>query len=214
MGRMARSCIQSMLKLTNSVLGMVGIAVAIYAIWMLRVWLRHYESTEVPIPWFIYTVLGLGVAVCVISCSGHVAAETATGCCLYIYMVFVFLLFVLEATVTADIFLNHNWKEDFPEDPTGNFDNLKDFIQENFDICKWIGLSVVALEGINILLAMILKALGPHPERYYESDDEYLPARVPLLKNYIPPQSYVVGDPAYSVKNNAWNMRVNSKTSR
>ena len=33
---------------------------------------------------FIYTFLGLGVALCVITCSGHVAAETANGCCLYL----------------------------------------------------------------------------------------------------------------------------------
>jgi len=28
--------------------------------------------------------LGLGVAFCVITCLGHVAAETANGCCLYL----------------------------------------------------------------------------------------------------------------------------------
>lgn len=33
---------------------------------------------------FIYTFLGLGVTFCVITCSGHVAAETANGCCLYL----------------------------------------------------------------------------------------------------------------------------------
>ncbi|KAL6536945.1 hypothetical protein OROHE_012529 [Orobanche hederae] len=128
-----------------------------------------------------------------------------------LYMAFVFLLFVLEAAVTADVFLNHNWEEDFPKDPTGNFDQLKDFIKANFDTCKWIGLTVVALQGLSVLLAMILKALGPRTERYYESDDDYLPDRVPLLKNYVPPQSYVVSEPAYGVKKDAWNMRINSK---
>lgn len=36
--------------------------------------------------------------------------------------------------------------QDFPEDPTGNLDHLKDFVKDNFDICKWIGLTVVALQ--------------------------------------------------------------------
>lgn len=67
------------------------------------------------------------------------------------------------------------------------------------------------MQGLSMLLAMILKALGPHTERYYESDDDYLPDRVPLLKNYVPPQSYVISDPAYGVKNDAWNIRINSK---
>lgn len=213
MGRMARICIQSLLKAVNSGLGMVGIAMILYALWMLRVWLRHLQSDTAPIPWFIYAILGLGVTLCVIFCSGHIAAETANGCCIYIYMVFVFLLFVLEAAVTADIFLNHSWEEDFPEDPSKNFDQLKHFIRKNFDICKCIGLTVVAVQGLSILLAIILKALGPHSERYYESDDDYLPDRVPLLKNYVPPQSYVVDDQTYG-KNGSWNMRINSKGSR
>ncbi|KAL6565457.1 hypothetical protein OROHE_004512 [Orobanche hederae] len=126
-------------------------------------------------------------------------------------MVFVFLFFVLEAAITADVFLNHNWKEDFPEDATGNLDKLRDFINNNFDICKWVGLAVVALQGVSMLLAMILKALGPHSERYYESDDEYLPDRVPLLKNYVSPQSYAAGEPAYGLRNDAWTTRMNSK---
>lgn len=33
---------------------------------------------------FIYTFLGLGITVCVITCSGHIAADTANGCCLYL----------------------------------------------------------------------------------------------------------------------------------
>lgn len=48
---MARSCVQSMLKLVNSILGMVGIAMIIYALWMFRVWLRTDESLSVPVPW-------------------------------------------------------------------------------------------------------------------------------------------------------------------
>lgn len=68
------------------------------------------------------------------------------------------------------------------------------------------------MQAVSILLAMILKALGPHPERYhYESDDDYIPDRVPLLKNYVPSPSCVVGDPVYGSKNDAWNIRINSK---
>ncbi|KAG6423515.1 hypothetical protein SASPL_113913 [Salvia splendens] len=244
MGRMARCCVQSLLKLVNSFLGMVGIAMIIYSLWMFRVWLRTDESNDVPVPWFIYAILGLGASLCVITCSGHIAAETANGCCLYIvsfhggfglgthalfitcidvlwsgfsrcyedivlpYMAFVFMIFLLEAAVTADVFLNHNWQEDFPADATGNLDKLEDFVKDNFDICKWIGLSVVAVQGLSMFLAMVLKALGPHSEKYYESDDEYLPDRVPLLKNYAPPHG---SEPAYGVKSDSWIVRTNSK---
>lgn len=67
------------------------------------------------------------------------------------------------------------------------------------------------MQGLSILLSMVLKAMGPHLERYYESDDDYTPDGVPLLKNYVPQTSYVVGDPVYGSKNDSWNIRINSK---
>lgn len=215
MVRVLRSCIQSILKLVNSVIGMAGLAMILYSAWMIRVWQRKMgelpfvHDSDYPPPWFIYTFLGLGVTFCVITCSGHVAAETANGCCLYLYMVFVVLLLMLEAAVSVDVFLNRDWEEDFPKDPSGNFDQFKNFIQTNYEMCKWIGLSLISVQGFSLLLAMILKALGPH--QYYDSDDEYAPDRVPLLKNAPPP--YVV-DQGYGhgQKNDAW-IRVD-KTNR
>ncbi|CAA3002167.1 tetraspanin-19 [Olea europaea subsp. europaea] len=129
-------------------------------------------------------------------------------------MVFIFLLLVLEAAVTADVILNHDWEEDFPDDQTGNFDQLKDFIRQNFDTIKWIGITVVALEALSMLMAIILKALGPHPARYYESDDDDPPERVPLLRNYAPPPPHVAGDQLYGTKNDSSITRINIKASR
>ncbi|KAK6252943.1 hypothetical protein QUC31_014663 [Theobroma cacao] len=206
MVRVVRSCVQSILKLVNSIIGMVGTAMILYAIWLIRVWQREigdffpFEGSDYAAPWFIYTFLGLGVTLCVITCSGHIAAETANGCCLYFYMAFTFLLLMLEAAVTTDVFLNNDWEEDFPVDPSGSFNKFKNFIRSNFEFCKWIGFSVVSVQGLCILLAMILKALGPH--QYYESDDDIDPARVPLLKNAVHPP-YVVGSPAYGSHSHA-----------
>uniref|UniRef100_A0A6N2LTE3 Tetraspanin-19 n=2 Tax=Salix viminalis TaxID=40686 RepID=A0A6N2LTE3_SALVM len=151
MASVMRSCIQSILKLLNCVIGMVGIAMMLYAVWLIRVWQREIgdfpffddDDDDEFTPWFIYTFLGLGVALSMITFLGHIAAETANGCCLYLYMLFVFLLIMLEAGVTADIFFNRDWEEDFPEDPSGSFDQFKGFIRSSFQLCKWIGLSVV-----------------------------------------------------------------------
>ncbi|KAL6565456.1 hypothetical protein OROHE_004511 [Orobanche hederae] len=80
MGRMARCCTQFLLKLVNSGLGMAGIGLIVYALWMLRVWFRHEESAGAPIPCgFIYAILGIGATLSVITCSGHIAAETANA---------------------------------------------------------------------------------------------------------------------------------------
>ncbi|RXH90470.1 hypothetical protein DVH24_035234 [Malus domestica] len=151
-----------MLKLVNCMIGMVGLSMIM----------------------FIYTFLGLGITLLVTTCSGHIAAATKNGCCLYLvsfcfkylylafhqkrsgrllyciadlsvevdYMVFVFLLFMLEAGVTAHIFLNRDWEEDFPVDPTGRFDQFKEFVRSNLDNCKWIGLSIACVQvSLNFL---------------------------------------------------------------
>lgn len=207
---------QSVLKLVNSLVAMVGMAMVLYAVWMITVWQRHMGELpsggpNYPAPWFMYAFLGLGITLCVITCTGHIAAETANGCCLYLYILFVCLLLILEAAVAADVFLNRNWEKDFPEDPSGNLAEFEDFVRSNFEICKWIGLTIVSIQGLSLLLAMILKALGPH--RYHDTGDDYASDRVPLLKNAVQPPPYVVGDPVYGSKN-AWNLRINDKTNR
>ncbi|KAJ6975870.1 hypothetical protein NC653_031637 [Populus alba x Populus x berolinensis] len=214
-----RSCIQSILKLVNCLIGMVGIAMVLYSIWLIRVWEREmggfpfFEDDDDVTPWFIYTFLGLGVTLSVITCFGHIAAETANGCCLYLYMLFIFLLLMLEAGVTADVFLNRDWEEacsltkkslfdshlmDFPKDPSGSFDQFKGFVRSNFELCKWTGLSIVSVQ-----------AIGPHPS--YDSDDDYASDRAPLLKDVVHPPSYVVGNPVMGSRNNAWSIRVSEK---
>ncbi|XP_021901133.1 tetraspanin-19 isoform X2 [Carica papaya] len=218
MGRMVRSCLQSLLKIVNSFIGMVGLAMVLYAVWLMRIWEKQTSDfpswdSDYPLPWFMSAFLGIGFSLCVIMLTGHIAAATINSCCLYLYMFFIFLLFLLEAGVVADVFLNRDWEKDFPEDPTGNFNQFKDFIESNFEICKWIGLSIVSIQGFSMLLAMILKALGPH--EYYDSDDDdYDPARAPLLKHADHPHAYVVGDPVYGPKSDAWTIRVNDKANR
>lgn len=205
MGSLIRSFFQSLMKMFNGIVGMAGIAMVIYSLWMIHVWQRQtdrspFDESDYPVPWFIFTFLGVGVIFCLITCSGHIAAETLSGCCLYIYMMFVFILLVLEGVLLADVFLNHNWKQDFPKDATGNFYALENFIRENFDFCKWIGLSVLIAQGLSFLLAMVLKALGPRRERCYDSDEEYADSRRPLLRNPVEPPPYVVVDPLYGPK--------------
>lgn len=64
------------------------------------------------------------------------------------------------------------------------------------------------MQGLCVLFAMILKALGPHHESSYESDDDYTPEGVPLLKNYVHQPAYVVKDPLYGSRKDSWNIRV------
>ncbi|KAM3193406.1 hypothetical protein ACQJBY_070173 [Aegilops geniculata] len=62
-------------------------------------------------PWFIYTLLSLGIIMCLLTYSGHIATETANRPCLSCHVIFVFLLVILEAAIAADVFLNSYWEE-------------------------------------------------------------------------------------------------------
>ncbi|TYJ40340.1 hypothetical protein E1A91_A04G133800v1 [Gossypium mustelinum] len=105
-------------------------------------------------------------------------------------MTLLFFLLMLEAGVTTDVFFNHDWEEDFPVEPTESFNKFEDFVRSNFEFCKWIGLSVVFIRGLCVVLAVLLKAVGPYQN--YESDDDIDAESRPLLKNDVHP-TYVVG---------------------
>ncbi|KAJ0974393.1 hypothetical protein J5N97_016358 [Dioscorea zingiberensis] len=136
---------------------------------------------------------------------GHIAAETANGPCLSCYTVFVSILVLLEAAITADVFLNKNWEEDFPQDSTGRLNEFKNFVSSNPDMSKWIGLSIIGAQALSIFLALVLRALGPDHGTYYESDDDVEPARLPLLRNQAQQQTLYVPDSPPSLKNSYWN---------
>ncbi|THG06815.1 hypothetical protein TEA_001964 [Camellia sinensis var. sinensis] len=46
MARIVKSCLQLLLKLVNSTLGIVGISMILYSIWMVRVWQRDLDDSS------------------------------------------------------------------------------------------------------------------------------------------------------------------------
>ncbi|KAL6651782.1 hypothetical protein ACP70R_010707 [Stipagrostis hirtigluma subsp. patula] len=215
-GRLLRSFVQTALKAVNSVVGLAGMAVILYALWMLRAWYREAAELRdhLPVPWFIYTFLGLGIFLCLLTCTGHIAAETANGHCLSCYMIIIFLLIILEGAITVDVFLNSNWEQDFPDDPSGKFDEFKDFVRSNFEICEWVGLAVVAAQALSIILGMVLRTLGPDREIDYDSDDDTtVPARLPLLRNQTQHAPEYV-EPNTSRRSDSWKIRILDKVNK
>lgn len=60
-----------------------------------------------------------------------------------------------------------------------------------------------------MLLAIILKALGPDHEASYESDDDYIPEGVPLLANYPSQPPFVVGNPIHGARSGSYSVKFN-----
>ncbi|KAL6844343.1 hypothetical protein ACP4OV_026016 [Aristida adscensionis] len=182
-GRLLRSFVQTALKAVNSVVGLAGMAVILYALWMLREWYR--EAADLP-------------------------DRLPVPC----YMIIIFLLIILEGAITVDVFLNSHWEEDFPDDPSGKFDEFKDFVRSNFEICEWVGLAVVAAQVLSIILGMVLRTLGPEREIDYDSDDDTtVPARLPLLRNQSQQAPEYV-EPNLSRRSDSWKVRILDKVSR
>lgn len=47
----------------------------------------------------------------------------------------------------CDTFVSFVWiVQDIPNDPTGQLANIVDFVKDNYEICKWVGLAVVIIE--------------------------------------------------------------------
>lgn len=136
-----------------------------------------------PAPWFIYAFLGAGIIACLITCTGHIAGETSSACCLSCYTVLLIMLLILQGAITATVFFDHTWREDLPKDPTGELAKIYDFVEENYDICKWVGLSVLIVEALALLFSLTLRAVLDPRKSGYDSDDDYLPRsqRQPLL---------------------------------
>ncbi|XP_042489865.1 tetraspanin-18-like [Macadamia integrifolia] len=112
-----------------------------------------------PSPWFIYSFLGIGIILCLITSIGHIATEVVNGYCLCFYTLLTTILMILEAAFVAFVSVDHQWEKDLPCDPTGELASLRAFIEENFDICKWIGITVVIIQALSLLLSMILRAV-------------------------------------------------------
>lgn len=36
--------------------------------------------------------------------------------------------------------------QDLPFDPTGELESLRSFIEDNIDICKWVGIAVIGIQ--------------------------------------------------------------------
>ncbi|MBA0695390.1 hypothetical protein Goari_002017 [Gossypium aridum] len=243
-------------------MAMAGIAMILYGFWMVRTWQRDmggssFDDFNSTAPWFIYTFLGTGITLCLLTCLGHIAADTANGFCLFCvsffcfsfskkYMVIISVLLLVETGIAADVLLNSEWEKvvgiepkvfefgfvfvpveknislvgealslreplgtlyrDLPEDPTGRFHDFKEFVESNIDIFKWIGFVIFLGQGLSVLSAMALRACGPNQCSNYDSDEEFNQARLPLINNHPQQPAYVIVDPPFANKNEAWNV--------
>ncbi|XWS31333.1 hypothetical protein CRYUN_Cryun23aG0067800 [Craigia yunnanensis] len=131
------------------------------------------SSVKLPAPWFIYSFMGVGIVLCCITLIGCIAAESINGCCLCFYTLIKIVLILIEAALVAFVAIDRRWEKDLPFDPTGELDSLRSFIEDNIDIFKWVGISVVIIQALSLLVAIILRAMVSARRRDIDNEDDY-----------------------------------------
>ncbi|CAO2824442.1 unnamed protein product [Amaranthus hypochondriacus] len=119
----------------------------------------HLHYIHLPDPWFIYSLMVVGVLLCCMSCIGHIAAEALNGCCLCFYILLSIVLMLLEVASVGFIEIDQHWEKDLPYDPTGELEKLKLFVEENADICMLLGISLLTVQALLLMLSLVLRAM-------------------------------------------------------
>ncbi|CAA7047476.1 unnamed protein product [Microthlaspi erraticum] len=155
---------------------------------------------------FIYCFMAIGILVCIVTFIGFIAAEAISGCCLCFYSILKTLVIILEAALVGYIAIDRHWEKDLPYDPTGELTNLRAFIEANIDICKWVGIVVVAVQLLSLLLALVLRAMvSPRQSELDEEDDFESRAR----ENLLGPQANQTSSASSNIDN--WRSRIREK---
>ncbi|KAL9246913.1 hypothetical protein vseg_020392 [Gypsophila vaccaria] len=169
---------------------------------------------NLPKAWFIYLFIGVGAFLFIISCCGCIGASTRNGCCLATYAVFIVLLILVELGCAAFIFFKEDWDDQIPKDKTGNFEMIFDFLDDHWDVAKWVLLGVVVFEALLFLLTVIVRAVNRPAD--YDSDEEFINPRQsfkqPLINRASPATGVpVTGADQNAPRNDAWSARMREK---
>lgn len=175
----------------------------------------HLYVNQLPAPWFIYAFMGVGVVLCCVSCVGHIGAEVINGFCLCFYTTLIAVLLLIEGALVAFVVIDHNWQKELPSDSTGELHKLVSFIEENADICKWIGIALLVIQASTLLLAIILRAMVSTRREDSDIEDDYDSTsgrmREPLLNSPATSQSSPFKSEARETMSDIWSARMRKK---
>ncbi|KAK6238982.1 hypothetical protein QUC31_004451 [Theobroma cacao] len=173
------------------------------------------SSVKLPAPWFIYSFMGVGIVLCCITFIGCIAAESVNGCCLCFYTLLKIVLILIEAALVAFIAIDRHWEKDLPFDETGELDSLRSFIEDNIDLCKWVGISVVIVQALSLLVAIILRAMVSSGRRDIDNEDDYENIRgrtwKPLLNSQSSHTSTSAKTDGKGTHSDIWGSRIREK---
>lgn len=213
-GGCVRCCLGFLLKFLAFLQAFAAVSALLYAAWILSRWSRHHHlhlHHLLPDLWFACAVMAAGLFYCALLLAGYIAAEINSGCCLCFYTALAMAMMLVEAAFASQIFLNQQWIQDLPYDRTGELNNLVSFVQNNLDVCKWAAIATLATQALSLFLAMVLRAMVSTTNVDYDSDEDFVVIRRPLLLAQGAPAYLPTTTDATGVHPDLWSSRMRQK---
>ncbi|EIE19829.1 hypothetical protein COCSUDRAFT_44255 [Coccomyxa subellipsoidea C-169] len=187
------STLRVLLRLTNALLALLGLAMLGYAVYM---FLK-----------FIFAFGGVGLFTCITAASGLAGVTWNSRALLGMYSVLLVVMLLAQAVVAAALFTDKSWRRYLPPDETGEVKKIERFVKSKLDVCRWVGLAVLVVQLLSLALAY---ALSTAQQRLLEvsddDEDEVWGRRRPLLSSE-PESPMERGD----ARTDAWSARMRDK---
>ncbi|XP_008220044.1 PREDICTED: tetraspanin-19-like isoform X2 [Prunus mume] len=165
-----RCCVHTSMRAVNLFVNLCGVGVIIYSLWLIKKWqvgVSELPSVSyIPKPWFIYTCLGVGMAVCLSTLCGHIVAHRSSSSILFIYIISIFSLLCLEVSVIVAIFYKTNWQMQLAKFIDKKHIKFKEFLIFHVNLCRLIVILILVPQIKVIVLAAILWVIGAEPRAH------------------------------------------------
>ncbi|XAR70880.1 hypothetical protein NMG60_11027916 [Bertholletia excelsa] len=167
MVRCSSYCVYKTLRIVNIIVNLLGVLMIIYSLWLLKVWDTEIAQLPsvvgLPLPWFIYASIGVGIAVCIITLSGHMVANCISKSILVIYTFSIFSLLLIQAGVIVVILFRIDWENEIIWYIDSHHTSFKSFILFHLLICRLIAILFLVAQTSIVALAAILCVIGTEP---------------------------------------------------
>ncbi|CAM8892327.1 unnamed protein product [Rhodiola kirilowii] len=163
MAKCGRCCLHLSMRVVNLILNLCGIGMIIYSLWLQKKWdeavLELPSTAALPIPWFIYACLGVGIVVCLTTLAGHMVANCVSNSVLCIYMISILSLLLLQGLVIITIFFKMDWASKITQFVDDHHMKLRAFLTFHLKMCRLIVLMAAFAQLNVVVLAVILWAV-------------------------------------------------------
>ncbi|KAJ6674102.1 TETRASPANIN-19-LIKE [Salix viminalis] len=176
MARCARCCLHNSIRIVNLVMLLCGTGMIIYSLWLQKKWdecIAEFPlSPSDPLkPWFIYTLLGVGIIVCLSTIGGYIITNCISNSTLCFYIVAICCLLFLEVAVIVAIFFKIDWGKQISTYTGQKNTDFEILVLIHVKISRAIMLLILVAQISVVILAAILLAAGTEPRTHLQEAD-------------------------------------------